>query len=106
MTFVNGSEIVLVTMTPKWMHQQIFAVSRTTIYFWLRNSKPGKKSGPTGPDKLAQQILLDDIRTHFNKFLREKAVDFSVRIKYLGRPLSFRSQKTLKYTARDHKKCL
>jgi len=57
-----------------------FGVSRTTIYSWLTDLSPRKKPGRTGPDKLNEQALLNDVRAYPDKLLRERAEEFGMSI--------------------------
>ena len=59
---------------------RLFGVSRTAIYRGLNDESPRKKPGRTKPDKLDEQALLEDVRRYPDKWLRERAEDFSMSI--------------------------
>ena len=56
----------------------LFCVGRTTIYYWLKDNSPSKKAGRKGPDKIETSTLLNDVRKHPDKLLRERAELFGV----------------------------
>ena len=56
---------------------KIFDITRPTVYAWLTDLSPRKKPGRTKSDKLNEQALLNDIRMHPDKLLRERAEDLS-----------------------------
>jgi len=58
----------------------IFGVSRSSVYRWLNNPEPAKKSGKKSPDKIDTEKLLQDVRCFPDKLLRERAELFDVTI--------------------------
>ena len=65
----------------------LFGVGRTTIYHWLKDSSPAKKPGRQGPDKIDTAILLNDVRKHPDKLLKERAELFDVTTSGMCRAL-------------------
>ncbi len=57
---------------------ELFGVGRTTIYYWLKDDSPAKTGGRRGPDKIDTATLLNDVRQHPDKLLRERAALFGV----------------------------
>ena len=65
----------------------LFGVSRTTIYYWLKDSSPAKKPGRQSPDKIDTATLLHDVRKHPDKLLKERAELFGVTTSGICRAL-------------------
>jgi len=58
----------------------VFSVSVRSASRWVNNDELRKKPGRTKPDKLDETALLDDVRKHPDKLLRERAELFNMSI--------------------------